>query len=107
MAAEVEEKYYLENGLPDYQVTPKPIEEFYQKYGHYPAKVIVNLAHKVKWSEYFIPIPTQHAPSIQPLEIKDIDATMAQGYHIPIEYDKRVDEKTLVCGGFARLIKTS
>jgi len=82
---------------------PEPIKEFYQKYGHYPAKVIVNPKHKdkVKGGEYFIPIPIQLAPSITPLAIKDIDAPMAQGFHIPLEYDEEVDEKTLICRGFA------
>src|SRR5690348_7162913 len=102
MSTEVDEKYHLENGLPDDQVTPESIKEFYQKYGHYPARVIVNPKHKdkVKGDEYFIPIPIQRAPSITPLAFKDIDAPpMAQGYHIPLEYNKEVDEKTLICRG--------
>ena len=103
MSAEVDEKYHLENGLPDDQVTPEPIKEFYQKYGHYPAKVIVNPKNKVNWDQYLILIPTQLVPSITPLANRDIDAPIAQGYHIPIEYDKDVDEKTLICRGFATL----
>lgn len=101
MPAEVEEKYHIENGLPDHQVTPEPINEFYQKYGHYPARVIVHPKNKVKWDEYFILISTQLVPSTTPLTNKDFDAPVAQGYHIPIEYDKEVDEKTLICRGFA------
>ena len=102
MATEVEEAYPLENGLPANQVTPQPVKEFYQKNRQYPAKVIVSPKHRVKWEEYFIPTAIQQAPSIKPLE-GDIDAPMAQGYHIPIEYDVRIGEKTLICRGMQPL----
>ena len=101
MPVEVDERYHLENGLPDHQITPEPIKEFYQKYEQYPARVIVHPKNKVKWDGYFILIPTQIVPSTTPLANRDIDAHLAQGYHIPIEYDKDVDEKTLICRGFA------
>lgn len=107
MAIDVEERYSLENGLPDNKVTPKYVEEFYQKYERYPAKVVVNLKHKVTWSEYLIPIPIPLRPS-KPLEKnKDIDDTetpMVQFYCIAIEYDNEVDEKALVCRGFAKTL---
>lgn len=103
MPDEVNEKYNLENGLPDYQATPEAIKEFFQKYGKYPGRVIVHPKNMVEWKEYFIPISTQIVPSTVPLTNKDIDAQPAQGYYIPIIYDKEVDEKTLMCSGFAIL----
>ena len=105
MAAEVEERYPLENGLPRFQVNPEPVNEFYQKYERYPAKVVVNPKHKVSWSEYPISIPIPARPAQNPLENKDFEdaeTPTAQFYRIAIEYDNAVDEKTLVCRGFAK-----
>ncbi len=101
MPAETEEKYHLENGLPQFQRIPDAVHEFHQKYGHYPAKVIINPKHQVEWREYFMLTPTKLAPSIKPLENKDIEAPTVQGYHIAIEYDEEIDVKTIICRGFA------
>lgn len=104
MTIDLEESYPLENGLPDYQVSPKPIKEFYQKYERYPAKVVVNPKHKVTWSEYLMPIPKLPHPSLTPLpRNKNTEDTqpLVQFYRIAIEYDNEVDENILVCRGFA------
>ena len=107
MAAEVEERYPLEDGLPKFQETPKPVKEFHQKYEHYPARVIVNPKHKVKWSEYPMPFSIPLRPSPKPLEsnkdIEDAETPTAQFYRIAIKYDNQVDEKTLICQGFATI----
>jgi len=103
MAAEVEEKYHFEDGLPQYQISPDAIE-FSKKYGQYPAKVILNLKYKDIGSKCFIIFPTTHTPAIEPLGNKDIEAPIVQGYDVDIEYhdDEEVDEKTLICRGFAK-----
>ncbi len=103
MATEVEEKYSLEDGLPQYQINPKATE-FSRKYGYYPDKVILNSKYKDMGSKYFIVFPKKHAPAIEPLGREDIEATIAQGYDVDIEYhDNEVDEKTLICRGFAKI----
>ena len=105
MAAEVEEKYPLEDGLPRFQETPKPVEKFHQKYGQYPAKVVINPKHKVSWNEYLLPVSIPPRTALKPLENKDIEdaeTPIAQFYRVAIEYDNKVDEMTLVCRGFAK-----
>ena len=107
MAAEVEERYPLEKGLPRFQETPKAVNEFYQKYQQYPAKVVVNPKHKVAWSEYLIPISRPARPALKPLEknkdLKDAETPIVQFYRIAIEYDNEIDEEAIICRGFATL----
>src|SRR5712691_8700486 len=100
MFAKTEEEYPLEKGLPPFPVTPKPVEEYYQKHGYYPAVVIVNPKHQVKDIEYFKP---RLAPSIEPLSNKDIEDTKVQGCYIAIEYDEGVDVNTIICKGRSTL----
>lgn len=105
MAAEVDVPYPLENGLPRFQVTPEPVNEFHKTYGQYPAIVVVNPKHRVSWSEYLLPVSISTRPALNPLENKDFEdaeTPTAQFYRIAIEYDNAVDEKTLVCRGFAK-----
>jgi hypothetical protein len=104
MPAEIEKPYLLENGLPGDQVTPVQIEWFKQEYGRYPAKLAVNPKHRVTWEDYFIPAPMNLTTSIEPLPMEDIPGQIMQGYLVPIEYDEKVDEHTLVCIGLQPLI---
>jgi hypothetical protein len=103
---EAEEKYPLEKGLPPFPVTPKPVEEYHQKHGYYPAVVIVNPKHQVKGIEYFKP---RLAQAIEPLEDKDFDDAEVQeahevlGYYITIDFDEGVDVNTIICKGRSTL----
>lgn len=101
MVAEVEEKYPL-HGLLQYRLL-EAVYEFNKKHGQYPAKVILNPENNDVGSTSFIPFPTKRPPTIEPLPNDDIKAPTAQGYNVDIEYDEGVDEKTLICRGFAKL----
>src|SRR3974390_1459052 len=101
MVVEVEEKYHFEGGLPQHQINPKAIE-FYKKHGYYPAKVILNWKYQDLGRIYFILFPTKQVPAIKPLANKDIEELIAQGYYADVEYDKEVNETTLICRGSAK-----
>jgi hypothetical protein len=102
MVAEVEEKYPL-HGLLHYLLL-EDIYKFNKKHGRYPARVILNPKNNDVGSTSFIPFPTNRPPAIEPLPINgEIEAPTAEGYKVDIEYDEAVDEKTLICRGFAIL----
>jgi len=66
--------------------------------------LIFNPKYKDFKSKLFIAFPTNRPPAIEPLPINgDIKASTHQGYDVDIEYDEGVDEKTLICRGFAEL----
>jgi hypothetical protein len=103
MAVEVEERYFLENGVSQYGVLEK-VYKFHKTHGQYPAWVILNPQHQHIGGTSFIPLQTTPTPAIEPLEDnKDIEGHVVQGYHVDIEYNERADEKTVICGGFAKI----
>ena len=101
MVAEVEEKYPL-HGLLQYRLL-EDVYEFNKKHGQYPVKVILNPKNNDVGSTSFIPFLTKRPPAIEPLLNDVIEAPTAEGYDIDIEYDEEVDEKTIICRGFAKL----
>ena len=63
---------------------------------------ILNLNYKDIGSPYFILFPTTLAPAIEPLGFEDIEGYIVHGHYVNIEYHDEVDEKTLICRGFAK-----
>ncbi len=53
-----------------------------------------------------MPVSIPARPSLKPLEgnkdIEDAETPIAQFYRVAIEYENDVDEKTLMCRGFAK-----
>ncbi len=102
MVAEAEEKYPL-HGFLQYRLL-EDVYEFNKKHDQYPAKVILNPKNNDVGSTSFIPFPTNRPPAIEPLPSNnDIKGSTAHGYNVDIEYDEEVDEKTLICRGFAKI----
>jgi hypothetical protein len=102
MASEVEEEYSLENSIAQYQVL-ETVGEFHKTHGHYPARVILNPKHQHIGVTSFVQFPIMLAPAIEPLGNRDIKAREASGYHVDIEYNEGIDEKVLICRGFAKI----
>jgi hypothetical protein len=103
MATEEQKIYQFEDGLPQNHTNPDAVDFRKNNKGQYPAKVILNPKYKDIGSKFFILFPTNLTAAIEPLGNNDIGASIAQGYYADVEYDETINEKTLICRGFANL----
>lgn len=103
MAVEVQEEYFFADERPQDHINSIAVE-FREKYSHYPAKLILNSKYKHIGNQYSIRPPIKFVPSIQPLGGTDIPALSVETYYVVIEYNDEVDEKLLICKGFAKTL---